>query len=142
MKKLYLLIYLCLSISCMHLNKQKNMEIKKISIAFQDFFENDIVSVELNKCLIVKDILLNSSKDIGNTGVVLYVDNKNRVFIGQDDIITTCNVKLKVENTISIILNGNKKTFNINLSKGSYFGFDKKGDDVFIIQSKLPFEYD
>lgn len=141
MRNLFIILFI-LNIGCMTVNKQSFMKVEKIIVSFHGFFENDTISVKLNNCLILKDKLLKSDDIIGYTGVTLTVDNSNRVFLGKELLGTSCLIDLMDENNVAVILNGYQENFKIDLSKGIYIGFDKKGKQLYLIQSKTPFEYD
>lgn len=130
------------NISCVTLNKHKGMRVEKMAIAFQDFFENDTVSISLNDCQLFENKVLNSVKEIGYTGITLWIDNQNEILLGSTVLNTPCRVDLNSENKVSVVLNGNIETFIIDLNKGVYIGFDKKEDHLYLIQSTMPFEYD
>ena len=142
MKNICILALLIFNNSCATLNKQKDMKVEKMVIAFQDFFENDTVSITLNNCQLFENKVLNSVKEIGYTGVTLLINNQNEVLLVNAILNIPCRVNLKSENKVSVVLNGNIETFTIDLNKGIYIGFDKKGDHLYLIQSKMPFEYD
>ncbi|MGE5317557.1 MAG: hypothetical protein ACM3ME_06140, partial [Chloroflexota bacterium] len=88
------------------------MKVGKMVIAFQDFFENDTVSISLNDCQLFENKILNSTREIGYTGVTLLI-SQNEVLLGGTILNTPCRVDLKSENKISVVLNGNLETFTI-----------------------------
>lgn len=136
------LFALILNTGCMITNKQNYSSDEKMVLAFQDFFDNDTVSVKVNHCTILKDKLLKSDEIIGYTRIILTVNKANKVFLGSNLVSTNCSVDLKEKNSVTIILNGNETVFEIDLAKGAYIGFDKKDKGLYLIQSKIPFEYD
>lgn len=142
MKNICIFALLIFNNSCATLSKQNEMKVEKMVIAFQDFFENDTVSISLNDYQLFENKVLNSIKEIGYTGVTLSINNQNEVLLGSAILNIPCRVDLKSENKVVVVLNGNIETFTIDLNKGVYIGFDKKGDHLYLIQSKMPFEYD
>lgn len=141
MKNLFYSILIVVNTGCMTLNKQSTMQDNKMILSFQDFFENDTVTCILNGCIILDNKILNSRKDVGNTGLVLTI-SKGKILLGSTTLNTNCLIDLMNENSVTIILNGYEENFKIDLSKGIYIGFDKKGKQLYLIQSKTPFEYD
>lgn len=126
----------------MTIRKQDIIITKKMVVDFQDHFKNDNISVKLNNCLILKNKLLDSKKGHGNTEVTLTIDNRNSVFLSEMILKVLCKVDIKPENSINIVLNGDEQTFFVDLSKGIYIGFGKKGNRLYLSQSKVPFEYE
>jgi hypothetical protein len=127
--------------SCI-ISQQKKIKVEKIVIDFQDFFKNDTVSIYFNNCQLFENKILNSNQVLGHTGVTLQINNQNDVMLGNTALNIHCTVNLKLENEVNIILNGNMERFIIDLSKGIYIGFDKKEKHLYLLQSKMPFEYD
>ncbi|HPN68359.1 MAG TPA: hypothetical protein PLZ32_02540, partial [Saprospiraceae bacterium] len=134
-------LLLVLNTGCISINRNSIMQENKMIISFQDFFENDTVTCKFNDCLILDSKILNSRKDVGNTGLTLTI-SKGKVLLNNTSLDINCLTDIKNENFVTILLNGHEETFKIDLSKGVYIGFDKKDKHLYIIQSKTPFEYD
>lgn len=125
--------------------KNKNSEEKLyFAIDFQDFFDNDMVTLIIDDCTIFKNAILTSDKIDGMTDVSLKVTSQNSMFI-----ITLNNQKeVRCENEgdfllLTIVVNEVENTFQIDLNNGKYVGFDKTTtNELRLHQSQIQFEYD
>ena len=105
----------------------------RMEIDFQDFFKNDTITICVNGFPILEEESLTSDEIIGYTRVTVIITNFELPY----SIVLTSTVK------ITTILNGYEENFDIDLNKGLYIGFSKKRDgSLYLLQSKIPFEYD
>lgn len=113
-------------------------------VDFQDFFQNDTVTLEVNGCSIFSKRFLTSDRSTGLTSAIVKAHSTNNAqikvnFNGQSFLCMDSKDKI----FISIIINGFAKNYEVHLSKGKYIGFSKKNKHELIIsQSKSPFIYD
>ena len=141
MKYLFYSILIVLITSFINVNKRCTMQQEIMVLSFHDFFENDTVTCKLNNCTILENKVLNSHKVIGFTGVELII-NKGKILMGNSVMKTHCLIDLKNESNVTVILNGYKENFKVDLTNGVYIGFSKNGRRTNLIQSRIPFEYD
>lgn len=131
----------CIIMSCT-LKSQKSMD-SYLEIDFQDFFENDTVSLTINQYLVFENKTLNSDFSTGITDVrvkIFRYKNEGFIKLGKDSI-TIGNLIDPI--TIYAIINGNKNEYKIDIEKGKYLGLCNKGGSNFqLYQSIEPFEYD
>jgi phosphoribosylformylglycinamidine (FGAM) synthase-like amidotransferase family enzyme len=121
------------------------VEIQTIfQVDFQDFFQNDTVTLGINGCSIFSNKLLTSDRSTGLTSAIVKAQLTNNAqikvyFNGQSFLCMYSKDKI----FISIIFNHFEKKYEVDLSKGKYIGFSKKDKHELIIsQSKRPFIYD
>lgn len=113
-------------------------------IVFQDFFNNDTISLKANDCSTFKNIILTSDKSTGMTDVKfkVYAHGRKEAEIVLKDHLIIYNYSVD-QISLIIYLNGNEIKYNINLKKGAYLGFSKKNKDgLSFLQSIAPFQYD
>src|ERR1700678_4389712 len=96
-------------------------------VDFQDHFQNDTVSLEINGCSIFSRKLLTSDRSTGLTSAIVeaQLTNNEQIkinFNGQSSLCTYSEGKI----FMSIVLNNFVKKYEIDLSKGKYIGFSKK----------------
>lgn len=134
----------------------QSAENSKLKISFNDFFEKDTVSLEINKNKIVNNLVITSRKSIGFADLDVTILSCNKVKIYKKLIIsgksTVSNKelnlkhKLKFKNIVNLFLtlNEKKQEFKIDLNKGKYIGLSKNDStaELSLSQSEYPFEYD
>jgi len=116
-------------------------------IALQDFFKNDTMTIYVNGCLILENKILTSDTimGLGHTGITIILINNTKNAVIEPTIILNlpCLIILTPMVKITIIMNGYKENFDIDLSNGVYIGFSKeRNKHLWLSQSKIPFEYD
>lgn len=140
MKK-YLFFIVCIIMSCT-VKSQKNME-SYLEIDFQDYFQNDTVSLSIDKYLVFANMPLNSDFSTGITDIQVKIYKQRK-----GGFVKYGKSRIKIGNltgllNISVSLNGNKNEFKVDIAKGKYIGLSKKGDNnLRLYQSKEPFEYE
>ena len=115
-----------------------------LRIDFQDFFENDTVSLYFEDAKIFKDLIVNSDEILGMTDISLEVikENSNNFVVKNQKTEIKCSPRSNRYFNILVILNAKRNEYEIDISKGKYIGFGKKVNEVYMTQSKEPFEYD
>lgn len=153
MKKIIIIVLIFCNISTFFAQSTGNNILK---ISFNDFFEKDTVSLEINKNKIVNNLVITSRKSIGFADLDIIILDCNKVKIYNKVIIsgksTTSNKeialkrKLKFNHIInlSLTLNGKKQEFKIDIKKGKYIGLSKNDvkSEFSLSQSQNSFEYD
>ncbi len=113
-------------------------------IDFQDFFKKDIISLSINDKKILENECITSEPSMGLTKlrVICYRSN-NHVLIqitGKDHIQY---IKIRRKINLMIDLNGSEIAYKIDLQKGKFIGFSKKGiNQLYLRQFRQPFMYD
>ncbi|WP_419026896.1 hypothetical protein [Culturomica massiliensis] len=142
MKNIILIILSSLFICCRAPYQHDKQIPVRMEIDFQDFFKDDTISVKINNCLIIENSIITSEPSIGLTKCSIRFINSKDVFIEETNKILPCPFSLKRNINILVTLNKKEILFNIDLRKGHFIGFDKKGNELDLLQSKTPFEYD
>jgi hypothetical protein len=122
----------------------KNETESILEIDFQDFFKSDMITLKLNNCIIFENASLVSNKSTGLTDARLkvYWNGKEGFKIIYKGNPIICKPAQK-EITLLVSVNGKESKYFIDLKKGKYIGFSKKGDhDLLLSQSPSAFQYD
>lgn len=137
---LFILIFL---IGCNSLKKKSATNMDSIlEITFQEFFNNDKLSLKLNEFEIFENIFVSSNKTSKITNLTVKAFNDNVLISNRQVKKIYLKFSLKNNLVIKTFLNDKQEIFEIDLTKGKYIGFDKKIDELYLLQSKTPFEYD
>jgi hypothetical protein len=121
------LVYSC---SNANISSKKDNEMKELymQIAFEDFFDNDLLDLYIdNKLVIQRDTLKSGFSDgVTNTilnifesknGYVMDVHKHSIKYVPKDHMVL-----------VSVVLNGNKTEYRIDQNEGKYVGFSKNKD--------------
>jgi hypothetical protein len=138
------LVFLVLGVYGTAQNLSKKESRMVFEIDFQDFFNSDTISLRVNDCINFKNIVLTSNKSTGLTDKIFkgYTYGKDQVIIFFKGSSNICNYSTN-QIFLFISLNGEEKKYTIDIRKGSYLGFSKKGNDnLTFLQSITPFQYD
>ncbi len=134
----FFIFFISLNISAQDLNNE-------FQVSFQDGFDNDVVSLKVENCGVIRNKIL-KSREIGFTGVrIEFYSNKITVFENRTIIYEEkCSLNLNKDLKLHLILNNNKSKILINVNKGKYIGLSKniKKDQFKFQQINRPFEYD
>ena len=139
-----LLVLLQLYISSNHVRSTVKEKEMVFEIDFQDFFLKDTASLNINGSVIFKENQLTSDRSTGLTNIITkgYLQNNdtiNVIFKNTAKHIEFSNNKI----SISLIFNHYPWQYLVDLSKGKYIGFSKKGkNEIVFRQSLKPFVYD
>ena len=140
MHKLIVILSVLLNTSLMDTKKETLLE-----IAFQDFFREDTVSLNIEDCNVFRNLVVTSDEILGITDICVQIikEVSDTVLIKYQDNEEICHYKSDKTMQMSVVLNGQKFDFDITPSKGKYIGFGKNNDgSLDMIQSKDPFEYE
>ncbi|MDM8176588.1 hypothetical protein FKG96_06235 [Olivibacter sp. LS-1] len=99
-----------------------------MQIAFEDFFDNDVLDLYIDNKLVVQHDTLKSGFSDGVTNTVLSIlKSKDRYII---DVHKQSIEYVPKNDTVfvSVVLNGNKNDYQIDQHKGKYVGFSKNKD--------------
>ena len=116
-----------------------------LEIEFQNFFESDTISVEINGCLIVKNRLITSLPASGTTDLNISIFNirHNELAINGSDISRTCHQNLNHIIDVVIVVNSRRNNCRIDPKLGKYYGISMGlNNTVDIIQINRPFIHD
>lgn len=142
--KLLILFTIMIINSCASEKDSNNSEMI-FTIDFQDFFERDTVTLQVNNCVVFEDLILTSDKSTGITSIQVVYNHKGYLKLlssGKEKEIN-CQLKENSEYVIKVLVNGESNSFRVDLDKGGYLGFDKKtGNKLQLNQSQVAFEYD
>ena len=164
MKKIYLILLCLLSIGFSVQAQDSNVEKENIKIHentsrsiktdenmileidFQDFFENDTVSLTLDSCLIFKNMKITSNSVLGlvtSISIQVYRVETNIILVKYNKSDTYCYLDDFDKIKIKIVINGKENQIPVNLDNGKYIGLSKgKSNKVDAEQSKFSFGYD
>ncbi len=140
MHKFIVILSVLLNTSLMDTKKETLLE-----IAFQDFFRDDTVSLNIEDCNVFRNLVVTSDEILGITDICVQIikEVSDTVLIKYQDNEEICHYKSDKTMQMSVVLNGQKFDFDITPSKGKYIGFGKNNDgSLDMIQSKDPFEYE
>ncbi|MEH6307585.1 hypothetical protein RYH73_18180 [Olivibacter sp. CPCC 100613] len=99
-----------------------------MQIAFEDFFDNDVLDLYIDNKLVIQHDTLKSGFSDGVTNTVLNI-LKNKDLYTID--VHKQSIKYVPKNDkvlVSVVLNGNKNDYQIDQHEGKYVGFSKKKD--------------
>lgn len=115
-----------------------------LQISFQDFFKEDTVSFNIEDYNVFSNLVLTSDEILGKTEISVQIikETSQTILIKYQKSEERCPFKSNKSLQISVILNGRKNVFEIDTTKGKYIGFGKKIDEIYMRQSKQPFEYE
>jgi len=115
-----------------------------LEIDFQDFFKEDTVSLNMEDCNVFSNLVLTSDEILGMTEISVQVikETSRTILIKYQESEERCPFKSDKSLQVSVILNGKKNVFDIDPTKGKYIGFGKKIDEIYMLQSEHPFEYE
>ncbi len=138
----FLLIALFLMKSIISFSQEEPSLIFQID--FQDFFNKDIISLSINDKRIVENECITSEPSMGLTKLRIKCNKSNdQVLIqvlGKDYVQ---HLKLNRKINFKLELNGSKFTYKIDLLKGKYIGFSKRGSNqLYLRHFQQPFMYD
>lgn len=127
----------------------KSVKESCLEIDFQDFFQEDTMTLKMNDCIVFENLVLTSSQSTGLTNVQVFAYEYSaglislKLVLWGDSDKEVCRLKKNEVYHAEIILNGQMVSFELFLGRGKYFGFSKKGEaDLYFNQSQIPFEYD
>lgn len=129
--------------SCESENKSSDEMV--FTIDFQDFFDDDEISLQINNCVVFEGLHLKSDPSTGITNVQVILTHKGNLKLLQSskEKEIDCRLNERSEYVIEVVVNGNQNSFILDLNKGRYLGFDKKENNaVQLNQSHTAFEYD
>ena len=114
------------------------------SIAFEDKFEQDTLSLNINGICVLEKIVINSDKSLGITGSYFKIYNNgiNIVAKYRDQEEFFIPIKGQICFDLEIELNGVYTEFKIMPENGKYIGLNKVNGTVVMRQSKIMFIYD
>ncbi len=115
-----------------------------LSIDFQDFFDGDTVSLQVEECEIFSDQELTSDGSLGLVDLEIHIARKSptQILIIYNEARKTCTHDVGERIVLRLVLNGQVDFFKVNPRKGRYVGFEKRRNRIVMRQSKRPFEYD
>ncbi|MCK9447338.1 MAG: hypothetical protein M0Q41_00010 [Bacteroidales bacterium] len=115
-----------------------------LEIDFQDFFKEDTVSFNIEGCNVFSNLVLTSDEILGMTEISVQVikETSRTILIKYQENEERRSFKADKSIQISVILNGKENVFEIDPTKGKYIGFGKKIDEIYMLQSQQPFEYE
>ena len=113
-------------------------------IDFQDFFNEDTVSFNIEGRSIFRNLVITSDEVLGKTDICVQVikETPDAILINYKNNEEICHYKSDKPMQMSVILNGRENEFYIIPTKGKYIGFSKDEDGIDMIQSEDPFEYE
>ena len=115
----------------------------EMEVHFQDKFQEDLLSLSVGSCSVFNDLKVTSEFSTGFTGILVKITDYSIIFKLRKSIENNFICKGNNMTTLTILLNGQKYVLNIDISKGKYIGFSKKGEnELYLLQSKIQFEYD
>jgi hypothetical protein len=139
--KIYVLVFIILCSCKASMNEEASVREVRISISFNDFFMSDTISLEVNGCLILKDVVVSSDGILGYTGITVDL-SKNDFYENRGKRVELfCKANISTVNNLKVYLNGVEKSYRIDLRKGRYIGFDKHKGETYLDQLQYPFEY-
>jgi len=114
-------------------------------IDFQDFYQEDILSLKIGDVILVNEHILTSDPSDGLTDMFLFFykeKNKIRAETSTHEVYYIPNTSPNLE--LHIFLNGKETVHVFNRKKGKYLGISKWDDTnkLDIIQSKRHFQYE
>lgn len=143
MKNIFAFFFLFISIHLFSNAKVWGQEKLILAIDFQDFFNNDTLTLLINGDTVFQDIKVTSDKSLGQTKakVRIFSTNSDKISIiyNQKSIVTEYSQNIKV----SVILNTFKRTYCVDPFNGIYIGFSKENNTgLTMVQTTNRFQYD
>lgn len=141
--KTILLLHMCLTLLSCSSMSQKPAELVCV-ITFEDGFDNDVLTFNINACSVIKKEVISSdaSDGVTNIQVYLYKGKNNLQIKAYDDDKLICQIPITEDLVLEIILNGTQKEFKVDLSKGKFIGIKQSDLNVEMNQNKTQTLYD
>jgi hypothetical protein len=112
-------------------------------IHFQDYFNNDNVSLKINGNIVFENIMLTSDNTSGYTDFCIEIgkERKHNFFIKHANKIQRYTTREKIL-IITVIVNKHENKYYVNPFKGKFIGFNKISDSsLYMSQSRIAFKY-
>ncbi len=114
---------------------------RSFTIDFQNHFDQDVISLRINGCLIFDKKIVSSIENIGFAELRVVVEPVQGSFIATiEGEEVRCNNNQKVE--LEVTLNGHRHIYRVDLSQGVHLGFNNLDSaTMHFRQSQFPFIY-
>ncbi|NII28583.1 hypothetical protein HB364_26100 [Pseudoflavitalea sp. X16] len=142
--KIGLICIAFLGLCCSITQKKPYAENTFLMVDFQDHFNNDIVGLKFNNCIVFSGEHITTKFPVGfaNFRVRFLKERKNKYRVLYSDKMIVCKSREKVLKLV-VQLNDSEHEFFIDLGKGKYIGFSKKNKkELYFFQKNKPFVYE